>query len=392
MVLLNFFNLTNISGANTLYLLKIYKHIFMNIKLFIAIVSLICITFYNSVAQINYSAYTDLQNRFYLFDNGSTTQIEGLQPISYKIGRTGLAYLNNMSVLKVYRDGNNNKVNDNITTDYGVTDNYIYYKGGNSLSIIDGNEDKTLSRWVGEYAVGDSVVMFYDKVRNVLNAYYDNKTWELENNLANTTFSNYAVSDNVIAYVNYADQFKVFYQGANKILEIQPVTNIQVGRNVVAYTDVNGQFKVFYNGDVTTLEGFAPISFKVGDNVIAYQAYDGNFKIWYQGETKTIGYFDANYKVQDFVVLYQDGNGFSNIFHKGKTINVDNFYPTASVMGYNSFAYINKANVLRVFQNGEFYDVSTLVNNLDNVQLDYDVLRYKIGLNMYRFFSDGKDY
>jgi hypothetical protein len=344
------------------------------------------------MAQLNYSAYTDIQNRFYIFDNGEKIQLEGLQPRSVKVGRTGLAYLDNMSILKVFREGVKNTVNDNITKDFGVTDNFIYYLGGNSLSVIDGNDDKTLTRWVGEYAVGDSVIMYYDKVKNILNAYYNGKTYELENNLANTTFSNYMAKDNVVAYVNFVNQLKVFHQGVNTVLENQPISNLQIGRNMVAYTDYNGQFKMWYNGELKTLDGFAPKSFMVGDNVMAYVAFDGNFKIVYKGEVTTIGFFEKQYKVEDNVVLYQDGNGFSNIFHKGNTIAIDNFFPEKYLISYNSFAYINKGNTLRMFENGEIHDVSTLINDLDNAQLDYDVLRYKIGVNMYRFHVDGKDY
>jgi hypothetical protein len=351
----------------------------------------ICSSFYAN-AQLNYSAYTDIQNRFYLFDNGEKIELEGLVPRSYKIGRTGLAYLDNLGVLKVYRDGINNKVNDIMTSDYGVSDNLIYYIGGNSLNVIDGNDDKTLCKWVGDYAVGDSVILFFDKVRSVLHAYYNGKTYDLENNLANTTFTNFMAKDNVITYVNFANQFKVFYLGESTVLEMQPVSNVQIGRNTIAYTDYNGQFKVWYNGVLTTLDGFAPKNFKVGDNVVAYTSFDGNFKIFYKGEVKTIGYFEKNYSVEDNVVLYQDGNGFSNIFCKGKTVAVDNYYPNKMLIGYNSFAYINKANVLRLFQDGEMHDVSTLINDLENVALDYDVLRFKIGLNMYRFYSNGKEY
>jgi len=176
------------------------------------------------------------------------------------------------------------------------------------------------------------------------------------------------------------------------VLETQPITALQVGRNTVAYLDINGQFKVWYNGESKTLDGFAPKSFIVGDNVMAYNAYDGNFKIFYRGEINTVGFFEKEYTVKDNVVLYQDGNNWSNIFYKGNTTAVDNFYPQKLLIGYNSLAYINKANVLRMFQAGEFYDVTSMINDLDNVEINYDVLRYKIGINGYRFFKEGQDY
>jgi hypothetical protein len=356
-------------------------------------ISLVCLLLtFTAKAQLNYSAYYDIQNRFYLFDNGEKVQLEAVLPREYKIGRTGLAYLDNMGLFKVYRNGVKNVINDIFTAEYTVTDNLIVYKGANALHVIDGDEDAVLTNLVGEYATGDSVVMYFDKVKNVLHAYYAGTNYDLENNLANTEFSNYKVSDNVIAYINFMGQLKVFWQGSNELLEVQQVTNLQVGRNTVAYTDINGQFKIWHKGVLTTVDAFKPSQFQVGDNVVAYVAYDGNFKIFYDGQTTTLGFFDKQFKVTDNIVNYEDGAGFYNIFYKGKTYMVDNFFPSSITSGYNSTAYINRANTLRLFSAGKFYEVTNMVKSLEDIRLDYDVLQYQIGRNMFRFFIDGKEY
>ncbi|MDT4840081.1 hypothetical protein FQZ97_738910 [compost metagenome] len=54
------------------------------------------------------------------------------------------------------------------------------------------------------------------------------------------------VSDNIAAFVNYANRFKVFYKGELNELETYTVTSFDVGRNVVPYVDANRNFKVFY--------------------------------------------------------------------------------------------------------------------------------------------------
>ncbi len=360
------------------------KHIFY-------IVLFLC-SYNVALAQLNYSAYTDIQNRFYLFDNGEKVQLEGVLPQEYQIGRTGLAYKDNMGIFKIYRYGNKNVINDIFTSEFKVTDNLIVYKGANSLNVIDGDEDKILTSLVGEYAVGDSVVLYFDKVRNMLHAYYNGEIFDLESNLANTNFNNFIAQDNVIAYVNFMGQLKVFYQGNIEVLETQKITNLQVGRNTLAYLDINGQFKIWHKGVVQTVDGFAPKNFKVGDNVVAYTAYDGNFKICYNGNVSTIGFFEKNYIVNDHVVCYEDGAGFFNIFYKGNTTMMDNFWPSKIVSNYNSAAYINKANMLRMFNTGAVQEVTALVKDVEEVRLDYDLLRYKVGLNMYRFVVDGKEY
>jgi hypothetical protein len=225
-----------------------------------------------------------------------------------------------------------------------------------------------------------------------LYAYYGGQKIELETNLATQTFAAYKVSDNVIAYSNFMDQFKVFTLGETTTLEAQPIKDFQVGRNIVAYVDINNQFKVFSSGETQQLDAFAPKRFAVGDNVMAYVGYDGYFRIFYEGKAHQIGYFDKNFTVRDNIVAFEDGVGFFKIFYKGNLYDVDNFYPSAYLSSYKSMAYLNKANVLRVFTDGQISDVSTIVSSLENTRLDYDVLQYKIGANMFRFFADGKDH
>ena len=91
-------------------------------------------------------------------------------------------------------------------------------------------------------------------------------------------------------------------------------------------------------------------------------------------------------------VIHLCDYGFFKIFFNGNTSNIDNYYPTAFLCSYNSFAYIDKANVLKLFQSGKLSEVTSIPTTLEDVRLDYDVLQYKIGLNMYKFYVDGKDY
>jgi hypothetical protein len=345
----------------------------------------------DAIAQGGYAAFTDLYNRFYIVDDGTKSELEGLPPQNYAIGRTGIAYIDNIGMFKVYRNGYNNVINRNFTASYQVTDYLITYKTQNSLHVIDDHEEQELTRWAGDYGVGDSIILYYDRVKNILNSFYNGKKYELETNLATEQFSDFKVSDNVIAYQNFMNQFKVFIYGESHVLESQPVLEYKVGRNIVAYLDYNKQFKVYYNGTTTTLDAFPPKSFKVGDGFVAFVGYDGYFKIFYNNQTESIGYFEKNYLVSDFTCAYEDGTGFFKLFHQGKHYEVDNFWPSSLLQNYHSMAYINRGNTLRLFSNGNMYDVTTMVNKLDNAKLNYDVLQYQLGANMFRTFVNGKD-
>jgi hypothetical protein len=89
-------------------------------------------------------------------------------------------------------------------------------------------------------------------------------------------------------------------------------------------------------------------------------------------------------------VAFEDLNGFFKIFQDGEQTMIDNYYPPKLTLGYNSMAYVNKANVLRFFSKGKIYDVTTM--NVLDMRLDYDVLQYKVGFNAFRFFYNGEFY
>src|SRR5690606_10581628 len=143
-------------------------------------------------------------------------------------------------------------------------------------------------------------------------------------------------------------------------------------------------------GQTFTLEQFPPESFSVGDDVVAYVSNDGYFKIFYEDSIRSIGFFRPNYTVGDYVVAYRDGGGYFRVFHKGEITTLESYYPDNYVVQYNSVAYLNRSNVLRLFTDGEIYDVTTQFNNGEqhenNWLLSYDVLQYRVGLNMFRIF------
>lgn len=355
---------------------------------------IVLLNFFTAVAQ-PFSAYNDLRQQFYVFDNGAINQLEHILPIEYKVGRSAVAYLDNQRIFKLYKDGLVTTVNDMYTTNFEVSDNLILYKSANMVSIIDGSDVVLLSKLCNRYAMGDSVVLFYDINRSSFNAYYNGKITELETflNLRDNDFtfdSTVKVSDNIGAYINYNEQFKVFYNNESVVLENQPVKQFQVGRNIVAYVDINNIFKIYYKGQSFTIDPFAPKSFMAGDDVVAFHGNDGYFKIFYKGNLITVGYYEPRYQVADRVVAFADPNGYFKVFYEGEQTTLDNYFPEKIKAGYNSVVYTNKANTLRMFSKGKVYDITTM--SLMDMRLDYDVLQYKVGLNAFKMFYNGHYY
>lgn len=355
------------------------------------------------------SAYVNFQNQFMTWDNGVERRTETLIPRRYDIGRNAIPYLDNTNNFKIYSNGGVQQINQGFTQDFTTSDNIIAYRNGNSLWVWENGKTTNLSTYVSSYAVGDSVVLFFDNVRSLYKAYYAGNTYEIEGFLGATNVFNVdtsmiydgktvadgqlptvKVSDNIAAFVNYANRFKIFYHGQLIEQETYTVNSFDVGRNIVAYVDANRAFKIFYSGETQDLESFPPLSYKAGDNVAAYVSNEGYFKIFYNGEALEVGYFNPQeYKVSDNIVSFKDPSGYFKVFYKGKIYTLDAYYPTKGFKSsYNSLVYINAAGMIRMFSEGEVYDVTNA--SVAEWRLDYDVLQYRFGANMYKIFYKGK--
>lgn len=336
------------------------------------------------------STYTNMQNQVMVWDRGMLRKIDYLPPVETKIGRTAIPYLDNSRTFKIYYAGGVQKINNGFTNEFNVSDNLIAFRNATSLKVFDNGKITDLSTYSPQYFLGDSVILFFDGVRSEYKAYYNGSIYPIEAFLAGDALESVKVSDNIAAYDNYANQFRIFYKGSIIEQENYGASSFEVGRNTVAYIDANRQFKIFHNGQTFIAEDFPPTSFQVGDNMVAYVSNDGYFKIFYGDSIQRVGFFTPEYRVTDNILAYRDQSGYFKLFYKGVISTLESYYPEKFVIQYNSVAYVNRANMLRLFTEGEVYDVTSAT--LENWQLNYDVLKYQIGRNMFRVYYKGMEY
>lgn len=340
-------------------------------------------------------------------------KIEYLVPTIYKKGRVAMPYIDNSRNFKIYYNGASTKINDGFTNSFQVSDNLITFQNATALFVWEKGEITKLSNMSTQYYTGDSIVVFFDGVQRMFNAYYNHQIYPIEGFLAGTnttslfdTDSNAVIysdadiasgalpsvkaSDNIAAYVNYASQFRIFYHGQIIEEDNYMVTNFGVGRNTVAYLNANREFKIFNKGQTKIIDNFPPYSYSVGDDLVAFVGYDNYFKIAYNDSIYNIGYFEPRYQVADNIVAFEDATGYFKVFYKGQIYTLESFYPDNIKVKYNSLAYVNRTGMLRLFTEGQIYDVSNA--ELSNWFLDYDVLQYRFGANMYKVFYKGKTY
>lgn len=365
----------------------------MNIKLLkLTLASLVFTQVANSQPL---SSYTDAQNQLMVFDNGVIRKVDFLAPQSLKIGRVAMPYIDNSNNFKIYYRGGVQKLNSGFTNQYQVTDCLIPFLNASSLNVFDRGTVTNLSRLCTQYFASDSLILFNDGRTQEFKSYYNQQVTVLEPTLTsdNNGVSKVSVGSNIGAYVNFTNQFRIFYNGTIINQESFLVSNFKAGRNIVAYIDANNTFKVFYKGETQTLENFTPQSFEVGCDMVAYVTLEGNFNIFYKGQVYKMGFFNPKYQVSDYVCLFLDPSGYSKVFQDGITTTLEPYMPEKYKVQYNSIAYFDRNNVLKLYYNGEVNEVtSALQPGGDNWSLNYDVLMYQPGANFFKFYYQGTEY
>jgi hypothetical protein len=336
------------------------------------------------------AAFVDIQNQLMVWDKGMIHKADFMPPTQMKIGRTAIPFLDNSRSFKIYYNGGVQSLNIGFTNAFIATDNLVAYLNQKSLNVFDRGVNKNLTGVCDQYFVGDSVILYLDSYKGEYRAYYNGKTYAVESYIADSTLSRLKVADNIIAFDNFASLFRIFYKGDLIAQEEYPVNNFDAGRNTVAYVDIDHKFKIFHSGQTFVIDDFAPISYKVGDNVVAFVSGDGYFKVFYGDSLHTIGFMNPTYQVGDNIVAFKDPGGMFKIFYKGGITEMENYFPNNLVLQYNSVAYINTANTLRLFSDGEVYDVTNA--DLTNWSLNYDVITYQIGQGIFKVFYKGNEY
>ncbi|HXS35829.1 MAG TPA: hypothetical protein VN721_03965 [Flavipsychrobacter sp.] len=336
------------------------------------------------------SAYVDIQNQVMVWDNGLIHKVDYLAPQSMKIGRIAIPYVDNSSSFKVYYKGGVKTITQGLVNGYDVSDCLVSYLISKALYVFDRGNTKLLAGLCTTFSLADSLVMFLDDRSNEYKVYYNGQTYVIESFIPDSVLSAIKVTDNIVAYKNYANQFRIFYHGNIIPQEDYYVRSFDAGRNTVAYVDPNRQFKIFHNGQTFLAEDYPPQSFFAGDDLVAYVSNDGYFKIFYGDSIRTVGFFNPTYQVGDNIVAYKDPSGYLKAFYKGNITELESYYPNNLTIQYNSLAYIDATNTLKLFSDGETYEVTNA--SLDNWQLNYDVIKYQIGQNMFKVFYKGQEY
>lgn len=354
-----------------------------------------CILILLSISLRSYSqgltGFLNNRDHFIVFDEGSFINLEHLPIQSFKTNKWGIAYVKSNGTLMVYTNGQEIKLS-NVISDYQMTESLLVYHYNNHLFVFDGIEKQKLSMDAPHFKANKEVVAFYDRMDKMFKLYENGKIREVEDVLSNEPVNDYKVGDNILAYRDPYGYLNVYYNGnKEQLMLIQGRPSYKTDKNIVAYYDENtSAFNVFDRGTIHQLSYFRPHSYKVADNRVVYVDDTGNFIVYENDKKETISSITPDeYYVEDSLIVYKE-EGYLKCYADQQVYTLENFFPDQMKMHFNTLAYIDERNYLKVFQKGENRTIS--YEPVKSFKTQWGTVWFKIGVNTNKVFYEGNVY
>lgn len=299
--------------------------------------------------------YKDVMDLVHVFDDGYSNLLEPLPLKSFKVGKNAMLYSSPQGRLKAYYKGQEYKVLDN-TPDYFTSDYLVGYNNFGALAVLYNDRFQLVDGLSSSlYWTADSLIVWNSNL-NDTRVFYEGNTYTIEQWGVAEDMGK--ISDNIFAYIDRSDNFKIFYQGQQGMLEGYKPQSFEVNRDILMYKDFTDNFKVFckgksyetnipytpnyqtgegffvfydnqsrlnvwYNGDVTTLSQSRPKELLVKENIIAFTDQGNNFYVWYKGKMEMLERFQPlSMKADNDLLVYQDQYGRLVGYYYGKQVPV----------------------------------------------------------------------
>lgn len=317
--------------------------------------------------------FEDAQNRFYIFDTDQFFRAEHIPVKQYWVGKNYVAFIRNNGRFVMYYQGKEHEISL-AEVRVEATDNYLVYFVDEQIWLFDGNNIKLMDPWIKATEQGENLI-----------------------------FPTFALNDSALAFTNSFERFLVSVAGKNEELELWDVKSVRAGENLIAYVDDNNVFKVYRSGERFIVEDRAPKSYVPKADIIAYVDDFGTFKVWYQNEVislqdivprmyytadKMVAYLDdmtnfvcfydgemydilpyqpKSIVMKDNVLLYADNRDFHYVFYKGKIKRISAYKPRKVIVQDDFVVFQDLDGYIKAFKDGEIISIS------NQIAIDFEV-------------------
>ncbi|HQV01022.1 MAG: hypothetical protein JNK61_10205 [Bacteroidia bacterium] len=346
----------------------------------------------------NLYAYQAYNNNLIIFDNGNFVTAETLPVLKKFIGFDYVAYISNNNLLKMYWRKQTNEINEAafITRSEGKRGLFAYQMD-KQLKVVYNGKDITLTTFCNNWNASDSLVLFYDDVRNMHFVFYNGDVFALDDVLQGKTGlfngSNCSIGGNILCYVNSFNKLRAQYNGVfYNLSDYNRFLAFEAGNNICVYLNENSNaWTAFCNGYTNVLDQFEPQSYQLGNGMVAYVDNLQNFKVFYNDTIiRLLPVQPAGYQVTDSLISFSDNVNNWYVFYNGRMQKLENYIPTQIKMSNATLCYIDNVGALRVFIRGKSQVITT--EQVRQFEVTNNVVSYTLGNSDVRIYWDGNKY
>lgn len=359
------------------------------IAILIFLLTTLSVTFVQIEAQ-NVAAWLDRQDRLQYYDNGFITQLDHQKVNRFEVGGDFIIYHNNRDEVVYYRKGHEEVLHlRDVMSQYTFSQHLVMMEVGNRFDVINHKKKEVLSLQTDtRFVYGDSIVAFVD-LYGQFQTFFRGKVRDIDPRPPVT----FKASDNSFAWTDRNGWFK-FYKDLESVQVSDILPNAyKVGRDFVMYLDDYDEFFIWRDGESTLIDDFPPNSWKVGDNIAAYVDEDDNFMFIDKDSNEAIELAPSApqfYDIIDNTLVYIDEANYLNVYYNGENHLLEYYRPEKFQYYDGIVAYIDVDGRLKAFYEGEIMPVSE--NIVTSFEVQGRVILYEYGNGDYLIFHNGRNF
>ena len=302
--------------------------------------------------------FVDFNNYLRVFENDNFQTIEFQPIISYQAGDEFVAYIDNRENLRIF-NGKERKDITNLNIKFSISDHLLAYNVGTTLNMWDAGKLRTLTYFVRDYEVKDSIIVYEDTRYNSVNVYYNKQTYVLYT-VAGSLYMPTTIGDNIVAFKDNGGFYKVFHRGQIYDLGVwNGEIDFKTGCDILCFNDpTQRSFALFENGNFYDVESQYMKKYVAGRGFIVFEDLNGNLWHYKDGEKTELTNFSPSFwEVQDDMVIWGENN-YVFSFYQGEKIEVCNYIPKDHLLKNGVFAFRNIAGGVSALVNGKIEEIT----------------------------------
>jgi hypothetical protein len=339
----------------------------------------------------NITAFADQNFRLYKFDSGSIKQIYYQPTRELHIDNQYVCFVDNKGDIFVNYDGGQDMVAQT-HSEIKTTDNLLLVRTASVLRVYDQGIKHVLTSTAMSYAMGDSIVVWQDRIGGLVKYYYQDEIHEISMFVEDLNINPDLVGSNTFVYADNAGNVSVLWH--NKFYPIYSsnfATQIHAGQDVVAFNDPQNQtFSAFDNGYVVDIDEQWALKFHCGDNYIYYKDAGENHKVFREEEIMEIGFDLELVDPRDSVIVIKDFGGITKVWYQMEIYQIFNTPVGTYQVDGGIVAYPNQWGGVSAFVRGKEMEITR--SKVERFELHGNTIVMQMSQSSYWVWWNGKIY